>query len=68
MDLGRKLLEKESRRFDLSAKTVLARATLDRIAGDFASKKGDDLCAAVGVREGVTPCCAGQARASGPAA
>ena len=46
--LGRQLLEKEVRRCGLSSKTVLGRAALDRIASDFAYKKGDDLCAAVG--------------------
>ena len=48
VELGRRLLEKEVRRVDLSPKTVLDAEQLDRIANDFASKKGDDLLAAVG--------------------
>ena len=48
VELGRRLLEKEVRRFDLSPRTVLDPEELDRIANDFASKKGDDLLAAVG--------------------
>ena len=48
VELGRKLLEKEVRRFDLSARTLLNRESLDRVAKDFLSKKADDLCAAVG--------------------
>ena len=48
VELGRRLLEKEVRRFDLSPRTVLDPGELDRIANDFASKKGDDLLAAVG--------------------
>ena len=48
VELGRRLLEKEVRRFDLSPRTVLDPEELDRIANDFASKKGDDLLAVVG--------------------
>ena len=48
VDLGRKLLDKEVRSFDLSAKSVLDPASLDQIAGEFGLKKGDDLFAAVG--------------------
>lgn len=47
-ELGRRLLEKELRRFDLSPKTVLDAGRLDRIANEFASKRGSDLLAAVG--------------------
>ena len=48
VELGRKLLEKEVRRFDLNVKTLLDRESLDRVAKEMLSKKGDDLCAAVG--------------------
>ena len=48
VELGRRLLEKEARRFDLNVKSVLEGEALDRIASDFASKKSDDLFAAVG--------------------
>ena len=48
IDLGRRLLDKEVRRNSLSPKTVLEPDTLDRVAGEFGSKKGDDLFAAVG--------------------
>ena len=48
VDLGRKLLDKEVRRFNLSAKSVLNPAFLDQIAGEFGLKKGDDLFGAVG--------------------
>ena len=48
VDLGRKLLDKEVRRFDLSAKKVLDSASVAQISGQFGLKKGDDLFAAVG--------------------
>ena len=48
VDLGRKLLVREVRRFDLSAKSVLNQAFLDQIAWECGLKKGDDLFAAVG--------------------
>ena len=48
VELGRRLLDKEVRRLDLNAKTVLDGGRLDAIAKEFASKKGDDLLAAVG--------------------
>ncbi len=48
VDLGRKLLDKEVRRFDLSAKKVLDSASVAQISGEFGLKKGDDLFAAVG--------------------
>ena len=48
VDLGRKLLDKEVRRFDLSTKKVLDSASVAQISGEFGLKKGDDLFAAVG--------------------
>ena len=48
VDLGRKLLDKEVRRFDLSAKKVLDSASVAQISGEFGLKKGDDLFAGVG--------------------
>ena len=48
VDLGRKLLDKEVRRFDLSAKKVFDSASVAQISGEFGLKKGDDLFAAVG--------------------
>ena len=48
VDLGRKLLDKEVRRFDLSAKKVLDSASVVQISGEFGLKKGDDLFAGVG--------------------
>ena len=48
VDLGRKLLDKELRRFALSTRKVLDGNRLDEVASDFGSKRGDDLFAAIG--------------------
>ena len=48
VDLGRKLLDKELRRFSLSTRKVLDGDRLDEVASDFGSRKGDDLFAAIG--------------------
>ena len=48
VELGRKLLDKEVRRFDLSPKSVLDPASLDRVSRELGPKKGDDLFAAIG--------------------
>ena len=48
MELGRKLIDKEIRRFNLSAKKVLDTEKLAEIAGEFGSRKTDDLFSAVG--------------------
>ena len=48
MELGRKLLEKEVRRFDVDAKTVLDPDALAQVAGEFGAQKDDDLFAAMG--------------------
>lgn len=48
VDLGRKLLDKELRRFALSTRKVLDGNRLDEVASDFGSRRGDDLLAAIG--------------------
>ena len=48
MELGRKLVDKEIRRFNLSVKKVLETQKLNEVAGEFGSQKTDDLFAAVG--------------------
>ena len=48
VELGRKLLEKEVRRFDLNPRTVLAPEALGRAAADLGVHKPDDLCASIG--------------------
>jgi GTP pyrophosphokinase len=47
-ELGRKVLEKEARRYDLSVKTLLESNALDAALGEFGAQKPDDLFAAVG--------------------
>ena len=46
--LGRKLFDKELRRFDLNAKSVLKGEAVDRVAGEFGAQHADDLFAAIG--------------------
>jgi GTP pyrophosphokinase len=48
IELGRKLLEKEARRFDVNSKTVLDPEKLSAFAGDYGVQKADDLLAAIG--------------------
>ena len=48
MELGRKLVDKEIRRFNLNAKKVLDTDKLGEIAGSLGSKKIDDLFSDVG--------------------
>ena len=48
VDLGRKMLEKEIRRFDLKAKTVLEDDVVVAVCGEFGAQKPDDLYAFVG--------------------
>ena len=45
VELGRKLFDKELRRFDVSAKSVLKP---EAVAGDFGVQRADDLFAAIG--------------------
>jgi GTP diphosphokinase / guanosine-3',5'-bis(diphosphate) 3'-diphosphatase len=48
IELGRKLFEKEARRFDVSAKLLNDAEALGRIAVDYGLQKPDDLFAAIG--------------------
>ncbi len=48
VELGRKLLNKEIRRYDLGAKKLLDKVPLDDVASEFRLAKTDDLLAAVG--------------------
>jgi GTP pyrophosphokinase len=48
VDLGRKLLEKEARRFDVNMKTLFDGDILDRIAPEWGVPKSEDLFAAIG--------------------
>jgi GTP pyrophosphokinase len=48
IDLGRKLFEKEARRFDLNPKTLLQPDKLAGAAGEFGLQKPDDVLAALG--------------------
>ena len=48
VELGRKLIEKEVRRFALKAKAVLDAKAVETVCGDFNASKPDDLYAAVG--------------------
>ena len=48
VELGRKLLDMELRRFDVSAKSVLDPGSVTRVAGEFGMQQDDDLFAAIG--------------------
>ena len=48
VELGRKLFDKELRRFDLKAKSVLEPEAVSRVAGEFGAQRADDLFAAIG--------------------
>src|SRR5437870_1888201 len=48
IELGRKLVEKEARRYDLNPKTILAGDEFAGVLADFAVPKIDDLYAAIG--------------------
>ena len=48
LELGKKIIDKEIRRFNLSSKKVLDPEKLIALAGELGSKKSDDLFAAVG--------------------
>ena len=48
VELGRKLLDREIRRFELNPRTVLAPAELGRVAPSSASRRPTTLCASVG--------------------
>jgi guanosine-3',5'-bis(diphosphate) 3'-pyrophosphohydrolase len=47
-DLGRKVFEKEARRYDLNPKTLVESDEFKGIAGDFGGQKPDDVFAAIG--------------------
>jgi GTP pyrophosphokinase len=48
MELGRKLFEKEARRYDLNPKTIIDGAEFAKALDDFAVGKAEDLFAAIG--------------------
>jgi guanosine-3',5'-bis(diphosphate) 3'-pyrophosphohydrolase len=48
VELGRKLFDKEARRYDLNPRTVLDRPEFAKVLTDFAVGKADDLFAAIG--------------------
>ncbi|HKB12043.1 MAG TPA: bifunctional (p)ppGpp synthetase/guanosine-3',5'-bis(diphosphate) 3'-pyrophosphohydrolase [Vicinamibacterales bacterium] len=48
MELGRKLFEKEARRYDLNPRTIIDGAEFAKVLDDFAVGKADDLFAAIG--------------------
>ena len=48
MELGRKLFEKEARRYDLNPKTIVDGGEFGQALADFAVAKADDLFAAIG--------------------
>jgi GTP pyrophosphokinase len=48
VELGRKLFEKEARRYDLNIKTILDGDAFGKALADFAVGKADDLFAAIG--------------------
>src|SRR4029077_4646208 len=48
VELGRKLFEKEARRFDLNPKTIVEGELFAKALNDFAVGKADDLFAAIG--------------------
>jgi hypothetical protein len=48
IELGRKLFEKEARRFDVNLKDLLASEKLEKVAGEYGVGSVDDLFAAIG--------------------
>ncbi len=48
VELGRRLFEKEARRFDLNPKTLLESAELARFASEYGAQKPEDLLAYIG--------------------
>ncbi len=47
-DLGRKVFDKDARRFDLNPKTLLESDDFKKVLADFSVQKADDLFAAIG--------------------
>ncbi|MCH2279813.1 MAG: TGS domain-containing protein [Vicinamibacterales bacterium] len=48
VELGRKLFDKELRRFDINAKSVMSSEAVARVTGEFGAQRTDDLFAAIG--------------------
>ena len=48
VELGRKLFDRELRRFDVSAKSVLQPKAVAQVAAEFGAQREDDLYAAIG--------------------
>ena len=48
VELGRKLFDKELRRFDINAKSVMSPEAVARVTGEFGAPRADDLFAAIG--------------------
>src|SRR5574338_90592 len=48
IEVGRKLFEKEARRFDVNVKEALAPESLAKVASDYGVAKADELLAAIG--------------------
>ncbi len=48
IDLGRKLFEKDARRFDLNPKTLQEHESFAKVLSDFGAQKADDLYASIG--------------------
>jgi guanosine-3',5'-bis(diphosphate) 3'-pyrophosphohydrolase len=48
IELGRKLFEKDARRYDLNPKTLQDDPAFAKVVADFGSQKGDDVFAAIG--------------------
>jgi GTP pyrophosphokinase len=48
IELGRKLMEKEVRRFDVNVKSLLEADALDGVAGEWGVQSGEELLAAIG--------------------
>ncbi|MGB7219329.1 MAG: bifunctional (p)ppGpp synthetase/guanosine-3',5'-bis(diphosphate) 3'-pyrophosphohydrolase, partial [Vicinamibacterales bacterium] len=47
-DLGRKVFDKEARRYDLNPKALVEGEAFARLLGDFSAQKADDVFAAIG--------------------
>ncbi len=48
VELGRKLLDKEARRFDVKEKALVDAEALARVASELGLPRADDLCASIG--------------------
>jgi GTP pyrophosphokinase len=48
LELGKKLFEKEAKRFGLAMKTLLEPATMNRVVGECGLQRADELFAAIG--------------------